>query len=117
MRLFEVEDRFIDDLSTELRLLRGRSDSVNATQTLSWEAFNQIVSSLNHGQLSKASLATLVKASPALNAEIKTFDDDNIILNTEEESKRAKTRTDIPPGPSVDQMAHSAASDFQSKLS
>jgi hypothetical protein len=119
MRLFEVAgtNQFIDDLTTELRNMRRGSDHENATQTLSWEAFNNIVNMLGYGSMDAGSLGKLVKSNPSLSNEIKTFDDQQIILKTEEEENQAAEPTDVPDGPSVDQMARSGSQDFQQKLS
>ena len=114
MRLFEVTDHFIDDLTTELRNMRGTSDSEHGTRTLTWPAFNNIAVSFGYSKMNTKSLAELVKNNPSLSKVIKTFDDKAIILKTEEEE--AQEPTEIPAGPSVDQMARSASQDYQSKL-
>jgi hypothetical protein len=119
MRLFEVAgtNQFIDDLTTELRNMRRGSDNEHATQTLSWEAFNNMVNTLGYGSMNAASLGLLVKSNPSLSNEIKTFDDKQIILKTKEEEEQVDTPTEVPNGPSVDTMAHQGAQNFQQKLS
>jgi hypothetical protein len=114
MRLFEVEDRFSNDLVTILRNLRGRSDEKRIPAVFPYSAVNNLLLPLGYGKLSKLALVDLVKQYPDVNAEIKTFDDDNIILKTEIE--KAEGPTDVPDGPSVDQMAHQGAQDFQQSL-
>lgn len=109
MRLFEVEDRFTNDLILVLRNLEGRGDSKGETVPLPWAAVNNMLTKLGYSELDTGSLAKLVKQSPALNLEIKTFDDDNgIILNTRAEKEKTKTQTPTAAGPSVDQMARQA---------
>jgi hypothetical protein len=115
MRLFEVEDRFVDDLVTILRNLRGRSDSKDAPAVFPYAAVNNLLQPLGYGELSKMALVNLVKQHPDVNKEIKTFDDENIVLKTEAE--KAENPTNIPNGPSVDQMAHQGAQNFQQKQS
>jgi hypothetical protein len=119
MRLFEVAgtNQFIDDLTTELRNMRRGSDNEHATQTLSWEAFNNIVNMLGYGSMDAGSLGKLVKTNPSLSNEIKTFDQNQIILKTQEEEEQTPAPTDVPDAPSVDTMAHQGAKDFQQKLS
>jgi hypothetical protein len=110
MRLFEVEDRFTNDLILVLRNLEGRSDSKREAQALPWAAVNNMLTKLGYSELDTGSLAKLVKQSPALNLEIKTFDDDTgVVLNTKAEKEKAKTQTPTAAGPSVDAMAHQAA--------
>ena len=116
MRLFEVAgtNQFIDDLTTELRNMRRGSDTEHATQTLSWPALKNM---LGYGSLNAGSLGSLVKSNPSLSNEIKTFDDKHIVLKTKEEQAQQPASTEVPDGPSVDQMARSGAQDFQQKLS
>lgn len=110
MRLFEVEDRFTNDLILVLRNLEGRGDSKREAVPLPWVAVNNMLNKLGYSELDTGSLAKLVKQSPALNLEIKSFDDENgIILNTKVEKEKAKTQTPTAAGPSVDAMAHQAA--------
>lgn len=115
MRLFEVEDRFVNDLVMVFRELRGRSDTEHSSLTLPWAAVNNILKNLGHGELNTAALASLVKQSPALNAEVETFDDETgVTLATQDQEQEEPT--DVPDGPGVDQMAHRAAKKFQSDL-
>lgn len=117
MRLFEVEDRFTNDLVTVFRQLRGRSDtpSEQAPLTLPWVAVNNMLKNFGYSEIDTATLAKLVKQSEALNQEVKDFDEEGITLKTKSEQDQAPTN--IPDGPSVDQMAHSGAQDFQQKMS
>ena len=117
MRLFEVEDRFTSDLITIFRQLRGRSDipSERTPLTLPWVAVNGMLRNFGYSEIDTGTLAGLVKQSPALDKEVKTFDDKGITLKTKAEQEQEPT--DIPDGPSVDQMAHSAVNDFEQKIS
>lgn len=117
MRLFEVEDRFTSDLITIFRQLRGRSDtpSEQAPLTLPWIAVNGMLKNFGYSEIDTATLAELVKSSPALDKEVKTFDDETgITLKTKAEKEQQPT--DIPDGPSVDQMARSGSKDFQQDI-
>jgi hypothetical protein len=120
MRLFEVEDRFTNDLITVFRQLRGRSDtpSEHAPLTLPWAAVNGMLQNFGYSEIDTGALAKLVKQSPALNNEVKTFDDETgVTLKTKAEKEEEHGTTEVPTGPSVDQMARSGAKDFQSDLS
>ena len=88
MRLFEVTGDFINDLTIELRNMRRGSDSERTTQNLSWPAFNNIVNMLGFSNLDPGSLGKLVKSNPSLSNEIKTFDDNQIVLKTKEEEQQ-----------------------------
>ena len=116
MRLFEVEDHFIDELTTELRNMRRGSNEEDTTQVLTWPALNNIVSNIGYGMLDPSSLGKLVKDNQALSSLIKTFDDKQIILKTEEEENQEVAPTDVPDGPGVDQMARSASQKYMSDL-
>lgn len=116
MRLFEVADSFADDFTEILRNLRDRSDDANSAPVLPWAAVNGLLSPMGYGQVSQGVMAKLVQQYPALNDIVKTFDDNGITLKSEEEQD-SDANTEIPSGPSIDQMAQSGAQDFQNKLS
>jgi hypothetical protein len=115
MRLFEVEDRFSNDLVIVLRTLRGRSDQKRARLPLPWEAVNSMLSNFGYSELDSSTLAKIIKQDPAVNAEVKTFDENGITVKTKAEKEQEPT--DIPDGPSVDQMARSGSKDFQQDIS
>jgi len=114
MRLFEVENRIVNDLIEIFRQLRGRSDSKRTIATIPWPAVNQLLQNFGYSDLNVASLASLVKQYPALDNEVKTFDETGIVLNTEIEKQQEPT--EVPDGPSVDQMAHAGAQDYQQDI-
>ena len=115
MRLFEVADSFADDFTEVLRNLRDRSDSQQTAPVLPWATVNGLISNMGYGEVNARAMAGLVQQYPALNDIVKTFDKNGITLKSNEEQD--EPQTDIPPGPSVDQMAHAGAQDFQNKLS
>lgn len=119
MRLFEVEDRsgFDNDLAMILRNLRDRNDSQGSDPAapIPWDSVNGLISNLGYGPVNEKVMASLVQKYPALNDIIKTFDQTGITLASDNEVDNEPT--DIPTGPSVDDMAAAGAKDFQNKLS
>jgi hypothetical protein len=110
MRLFEVEDRFTNDLVTIIRNLVGRSDSKHAPQSLSYAAISNLLSNLGYGQIGYDEFASVYDKSPDLQALVKNFNEEGIVLGTKAEQKPEDSPViPTPKGPSVDTMAHQAA--------
>ena len=111
MRLFEVADRFVDDLQTILRNEIGRSDAKQAPKTLTWIALSNMLTPFGYGDIDYAGFSKIYDANPAIQPLIKNFNEEGIILGTEEEPDVEKqTQVDTPAGPGVDQMADRAVS-------
>jgi hypothetical protein len=111
MRLFEVADRFVDDLQTILRNEIGKSDVKQSPKTLTWEALSNLLSPFGYGNVDYAGFSKIYDANPSLQPLIKNFNEEGIILGTEEESDVEKqTQVKTQPGPSIDQMADRAVS-------
>lgn len=108
MRLFEVADRFVNDLETILRNLVGRSDSKGVSQTLSWPALAHILQNLGYGGLTFDQFAKVYDENPGLQPLVRNYDENGIQLGTKEAPAGGDEEPmDIPTGPSVDQMASS----------
>lgn len=111
MRLFEVADRFVDDLETLLRNVVGRGDSKHAPQTLTYPALSSLLLNMGYGPLSYDNFNAIHTANPAIQSLVRTFDDQGIVLGTKEESKAEKASEPLKTNigaKTVDQMAHRA---------
>lgn len=118
MRLFEVEDRFTNDLETLLRNLVGRSDSERSSQTLSYPALSNLLNNMGYGGINYDTFKSIYDDSPSLQPLIANFDEDKIVLGTKTEAEPEPTQgLSTPKGPSVDTMAKSASKDYQKSLS
>ena len=118
MRLFEVADRFVSDLETVLRNLVGRGDSKHSPQSLSYPALGNILKNMGYGGINYDQFAKVYDENPQLAALIRDYNDQGITLGTKKEPEGyEETPTDIPDGPSVDQMASSGAKDHLNDLS
>lgn len=73
---------------------------------------------MGYGGLGYDQFAKIYDENPQLEPLIRDYDDQGIILGTKEEPDDYKEEPiDIPTGPSVDQMASSAAKDHLNDLS
>jgi hypothetical protein len=122
MRLFEVEDRLVNDLIPILRNLVGRSDSPgngqqSSPQPFSYAQLNGILKNLGYGPIDAGALKSLYDSSDALQHVIKDPAEtgEEVVLKTEDE--RQKQQLTRSPGQSVDTMAHQGAQDYQSDIS
>jgi hypothetical protein len=107
MRLFEVSDQFADELELVLRNLLGRSNEKHASMKLSYEALSNLMRNMGYGKMDYQGFDNVFKGNPSLKSVVKNYNEDGIILSTDVPPKD-ENPTDVPPGPSVDQMAHSA---------
>lgn len=113
MRLFEVADRFVDDLETVLRNLTGRGDSKHAPQSLTYIALSNILKNLGYGVIGYNEFQRIYDENPQLQPIIKDFNEKHIVLGTkvDADDEQMTPDFDIPAGgKSVDQMAHHAVS-------
>lgn len=114
MRLLEVENRFVNDLVVILRNLRGRSDARKTTAPIPYASVNGMLQGMGYGNINKEILQKLVNSNKELDQEIKSIDDNVIVLNTDVDAMQQST--DTGRGNSVDRMAKSAAGDYQRNL-
>lgn len=112
MRLFEVSDRFVDDLETVLRNLVGRGDSKHAPQSLSYPALSNLLKNMGYGEIDYDQFVRLYDENPELQPLIQDYDDQGITLGTKVQSdaEADATQPGMPTGKSVDQMAHNVVS-------
>lgn len=110
MRLFEADNGFVDDLETLLRNRIGRSDAKQASQTLAWPALSNMLRGLGYGDINYGVFRKIFDKNPSLHPLIRNFNEDGLILGTEEEPESTKQDPmEVPKGPGVDQMARSGA--------
>lgn len=117
MRLFEVADRFVDDLETILRNLVGRGDSKHAPQSLTWPALGNMLKNIGYGGLTYDQFAKVYDENPQIQPLIRDYNDQGLVLGTKEEPEGSEGTSDVPDGPSVDQMASSGAQQHLNDLS
>lgn len=118
MRLCEVEDRFVSDLTTVLRNLIGRGDSKKSPQSLSYPALSNILKNMGYGSIDFDQFAKVYDLNPQLQPLIANYDEQGIQLGTKVKPAGAeKAPMDVPTGPSVDQMASSGAKAHLNKMS
>ena len=117
MRLFEVADRFVDDLETILRNLVGRGDSKHAPQSLTWPALGNMLKNMGYGGLTYDQFAKVYDENPQIQPLVRDYNDQGIVLGTKVEPEGSEETTDVPDGPSVDQMASSGAKQHLDDLS
>ena len=108
MRLFEVEDHFVDDLVMVLRNQLGRGDSKHTSLVLSYEALGNIMKNMGYGKMDYEGFDKLYHENPDLQAIVKNYNEDKVVLSTKTQPENDQEKLDTPTGPSVDQMAHSA---------
>lgn len=106
MRLFEVADRFVDDLETVLRNLLGRGDSKHAPQSLTYPALSNMLANMGYGEISYDQFARIYDENPQIQPLIQNYNDQGIVLGTKTQDEKPANQIDIPDGKSVDQMAH-----------
>jgi len=123
MRLFEVAGRFVDDLQTILRnLIKGgnpkKASEPNEkdSQTISYPALSQLLNNLGYGNVAFEQFARIYDENPELQPLIADYNEEFITLGTDEEQQSTGS-TDIPTGPSVDQMASQGAAAHLNSLS
>ena len=122
MRLFEVEGNFSDDLEQALRVLIGQNsgntlnpDKDGSTVTLAWPAINNMLKNMNYAPVKDAAqFKKMVDSHPVLAKMVKDIGPTSVVVTVDEPED---AQTEIPAGPSVDQMAASGAKDFQADLS
>ena len=113
MRLFEVEDNFVVDLTTVLRNLLGRSNAKGVPMKLNYKAVSNMLGNMGYGEINYDVFSKLYDQNEQLQSMVSDFDETGITLKTDSEpEKSAKPPMDRAAGPSVDQMAHSAVQDI-----
>lgn len=120
MRLFEVEDNFLVDLTTVLRNILGRNNSPGneAPVVLSYKSVSNLLNNMGYGEISYQQFDKLATDdnSPLKpgNDLVSNYDENGITLATKgaEPEQPPVTNTGKGAGKSVDQMAHNAVQDL-----
>lgn len=122
MRLYEVEDRFLNDLILLLNNVIGGNDSHSTGRsedqlTISYPALNDLLANQNYTGINPDILKKLYDKHRDLQRLIHdpAEDEEEIKLKTEADPMPGPNGS--PTGPGVDQMAHKGAQDFQQGLS
>jgi len=123
MRLFEVADRFVDDLETILRnLIKGGRPQKSSepmekqSQNISYPALSQLLNNQGYGNVDFKQFARIYDENPSIAPLIADYNQEYIILGTDEETM-PKSNLGTPKGPSVDQMASQGAAAHLNSLS
>lgn len=117
MRLFEVEDRFASDLEMVLRNLMGRANKKGSPLEFSYAGLSNLMKNLGYGAIDYNAFDKIYQSNPSVQAIIQNYNEDGIIVATDIQDPDDQEQIERPEGPSVDQMASSAAKDFTSNLS
>jgi len=108
MRLFEVEDRFSNDLTMVLRNLLGRSDSKHSSIKLSYDALSNLIKNLGYGGINYATFNKMYDQNPGIQAMVKDYNEAGVELGTEIEQQPAPTSPDTGNSQTVQTMARNA---------
>ena len=108
MRLFEVEDRFSNDLTMVLRNLLGRSDSKHSSIKLSYDALSNLIKNLGYGGINYATFNKMYDQNPGIQAMVKDYNEAGVELGTEVEQQPAPTAPDTGNSQTVQTMARNA---------
>lgn len=117
MRLFEVEDRFASDLEMVLRNLMGKANKQGSPLEFSYDGLSNLMKNMGYGSIDYGAFDKLYQSTPSIQAIIQNYNEDGITVATDEVDPEDQEQLQRPEGPSVDQMASSAAKDFTSDLS
>ena len=113
MRLFEVEDRFADDLETALRNLVGRSNQKHASLKLTYQALSNILKNMGYGDVDHQEFKKVYDSNQSIQNIVRAFDKDSVMISTEvEQDDEIDKDENEPRSPSVDQMASQGSNAF-----
>lgn len=113
MRLFEVDNSLVDNLTLKLRNLILRGDSKYSPQELTYDALSNLIGF----RITQSNFQALFDQNPNIQKYIATHDDDGVVLATQKDLNAPKDKFDVPVGPSVDQMASSGAKSHLQNIS
>jgi hypothetical protein len=99
MRLFEVEDRFSNDLTMVLRNLLGRSDSKHSSIKLSYDALSNLIKNLGYGGINYATFNKMYDQNPGIQAMVKDYNEAGVELGTEVDRQAEPTSQEEPTSP------------------
>lgn len=111
MRLFEIADRFIDDLTTVLKTIQGRAIKQRMPQSLTYPALSNLLKNLNYGEITFEQFQQIYDQNPVIQSLVSNFNERMIVLNTEEQKPDEFDAGETGIGAkTVDQMAHNVVS-------
>ena len=117
MRLFEVEDRFASDLEMVLRNLMGRANKKGSPLEFSYAGLSNLMKNMGYGSIDYNGFDKIYQSNPSVQAIIQNYNEEGIVVATDEIDPEDQEQIEQPAGPSVDQMAASGVDDFTSDLS
>ena len=117
MRLFEVEDRFASDLEMVLRNLMGRANEKGSPLEFSYDGLSSMMKNMGYGAIDYNAFDRIYQSNPSVQAIIQNYDEDGIVVATDEVDPEEQEKIERPEGPSVDQMASSGVADFNKEIS
>lgn len=123
MRLFEVEDRFANDLETILRNVVGRNDATDksldspAPQPIKYSALSQLLRNMGYAGITPDLFKKIYDKNDGIRLLVKDPDEtgEEVVLKTKAEQDTQQVSS--APGPDIDAMAKQGANAYQSKLS
>ena len=123
MRLFEVEGRFVNDLTLIIRNLVGRIDSTDdpraqhVRQPLTYPAVSHMLGNIGYGEMTPELMKKLYDKNDDIKKLILDPEEtgDEIVLKTDSEKEKQQVSTQ--PGPDISQMATQGANKYQSDIS
>lgn len=113
MRLFEVDNSLVDNLTLKLRNLILRGDSKYSPQKLTYDALSNLIGF----RITQSNFQSLFDQNPNIQKYFTTHDDKGVVLATQKDLNAPKDQFDVPTGPSVDQMASSGAKSHLQNIS
>ncbi len=123
MRLFEVTDRFVDDLETVIRLQIKGGKAKKASEPmekepepLTYPALSQLLNNMGYGNINHTQFVRIYDENPSLAPLIADYNEEYIILGTDDKTM-PQSKVTIPAGPSVDQMASRGAAKHMANIS
>ena len=111
MRLFEVAGSELEqDLVLLFRNQIQRANSEGAPAELSYQAIGNLMKASGHGSFDYGIFKSVFDQSPDLQATVKNFDQDGVVLNTEIQKDTDGTldNVDSSPTDNVEKMAKRA---------
>ena len=111
MRLFEVAGNELEqDLVLLFRNQIQRANAENSPAELSYQAITNLMKASGHGSFDYGVFKSLYDASPDLQAVVKNFNQDGVVLNTQMQKDADGTVDDVDSSPTnnIEKMAKRA---------
>ena len=111
MRLFEVAGSELEqDLVLLFRNQIQRANSEGAPAELSYQAIGNLMKASGHGSFDYGTFKSIYDSSPELQAVVKNFNEDGVVLNTQMQKDADGTIHDVDSSPTnnIEKMAKRA---------